>query len=218
MVKPGHRSIFPAINATLIYLAMYYVSTKIELQSYLWILGAICLFHVYVFIEIILLRSKRPLRYYVPGIIYLALAASSVHFFQYYASYQLDMFMIFFMVWASDTGSYFLGKFYGKRPLAPSISPNKTIEGFFGGWILGFLFFGILCLCNVVTWKVMVIAFIVHIIVVAGDLIESKLKRIAQVKDSSNLIPGHGGFLDRSDGLLFALPFAVLLYYFIILK
>lgn len=213
MVKPGHRLIFPAINATLLYFVVYFITTRIPIETFQWFLVALCVYHIYIFIELILLRSKRPLRYYVPGIIYLALAASSVHYFQYIENYQLDMFMIFCMVWASDTGSYFLGKFTGKTPLAPSISPNKTVEGFIGGWLLGFIFFGILVLCNVISWKVLVVAFIVHIIVVAGDLIESKLKRITQVKDSSNLIPGHGGFLDRSDGLLFALPFAILLYY-----
>ncbi len=215
MVKPGNRIVLPAAFAVLIYFAIYLASRNISLKNFLLFIGFVAVYHVYVFIEIFLLKSKRPLRYFIPGLIYLTLAASCIHYFQYFNEYQIDLFIVLALVWASDTGSYFMGKYFGKRPLAPRISPSKTIEGFFGGWLLGFLFNSILVLCNVIDYRILFVALIVHGLVVLGDLIESKLKRITKVKDSSHLIPGHGGFLDRCDGLLFSLPFAILLYHFI---
>jgi phosphatidate cytidylyltransferase len=109
----------------------------------------------------------------------------------------------------SDTAQYYAGRAFGRRPLAPAISPNKTIEGAIGGFVFGGLFLAAIGR----SWlPVMPVAFRVLLGVtivavgIAGDLFESMLKRSAGVKDSSHLIPGHGGILDRIDALLFAAP------------
>ncbi len=125
---------------------------------------------------------------------------------------------VFILVWMNDTGAYIIGKKFGKNKLLQRVSPNKTIEGLIGGIIatitaaiaISYLNFGELKLLN---W--LIIAVIVSIFGVIGDLIESKLKRDANVKDSSNLIPGHGGFLDRLDSIIFIIPFVFSYIYFL---
>ncbi|RXP46596.1 phosphatidate cytidylyltransferase [Lutibacter sp. HS1-25] len=116
---------------------------------------------------------------------------------------------VFILIWTSDTFAFLIGKNFGKHKLLERISPNKTIEGFIGGMVFTFIasfvlakFFTTLSLDR---W--VVIAGIVSIFGVLGDLIESMFKRQAGVKDSSNFIPGHGGFLDRFDSVIFAAPF-----------
>jgi phosphatidate cytidylyltransferase len=105
-----------------------------------------------------------------------------------------------------------IGKNIGKTPLAPKISPNKTVEGFIGGLIstvvtsIGISFF--YPEISVLNW--IVLALIVSIFGVLGDLLESYFKRKAGVKDSANAIPGHGGFLDRLDSFILAAPFTYL--------
>ena len=124
-----------------------------------------------------------------------------------------------FIVWAADTGAYFTGKrfggqWFGDRRLAPSISPNKTIEGLVGGLVLAVLV-GVVggYLAGATPAElplVALVAFLAAMFSVIGDLYESMMKRHAGVKDSGNLIPGHGGLLDRIDGVVAALPvFAV---------
>ena len=115
------------------------------------------------------------------------------------------------ILWASDTGAYFAGTFFGKRKLFERISPKKSWEGFFGGAVLALLFaFGVskyLDYLNTVQW--MVVAVIIIVAGTFGDLIESLLKRSIEIKDSGTTLPGHGGFLDRFDGLLISAPFIV---------
>ncbi len=116
---------------------------------------------------------------------------------------------VFILIWTNDSFAFLVGKNFGRHKLLERISPNKTIEGFVGGMV--FTFIASLILANqfttlsLVQW--IVIAGIVSIFGVLGDLIESMFKRQAGVKDSSNFIPGHGGFLDRFDSVIFAAPF-----------
>jgi len=116
---------------------------------------------------------------------------------------------VFILIWTNDTFAFLIGKNFGKHKLLKRISPNKTIEGFVGGMV--FTFIASFILANVFTSlsidKWIVIAGIVSVFGVLGDLIESMFKRQAGVKDSSNFIPGHGGFLDRFDSVIFAAPF-----------
>lgn len=123
---------------------------------------------------------------------------------------------IIFSIWINDTMAYIVGSLIGKTPLS-KISPKKTWEGTLGGIILATFVAG------VIAWqfdlniqKIVIIAGIASIAGTVGDLLESKLKRMAGVKDSGTLMPGHGGFLDRFDSLLFAVP-AVWLYVFLVL-
>jgi phosphatidate cytidylyltransferase len=119
---------------------------------------------------------------------------------------------IFIILWAADTFAFLTGKYLGKHKLAPDISPKKTIEGALGGLMgsmiisyLLFIFFDF----NQVTslLKFMGLTIIIVIFGILGDLLESRFKRLAGVKDSGKILPGHGGFLDRLDSFIFAVPF-----------
>lgn len=118
--------------------------------------------------------------------------------------------------WITDTAAYFTGLNFGRHKLAPNISPNKTIEGAVGGLIGSVLLLSLAGLWppfNFLDLKNRIIlGILVGIAAQLGDLVESAFKRDAQIKDSGNLIPGHGGVLDRFDSLLFVLP--VTYYYF----
>ncbi|MEP2936950.1 MAG: phosphatidate cytidylyltransferase [Gilvibacter sp.] len=121
------------------------------------------------------------------------------------------------MLWANDTFAYLVGKNFGKTKLMPSVSPNKTIEGLVGG-ALGAIIVGIVTwyLCKtfgLTQW--IILSLIVVFFGSIGDLVQSRIKRIAGVKDSGMIMPGHGGMYDRLDSLIFAAPF-VFLYLFLI--
>jgi phosphatidate cytidylyltransferase len=113
------------------------------------------------------------------------------------------------VTFAVDTGAYGVGRSIGKHPMAPSISSNKTWEGSVGGFISAVgaaLILGLVLDLEVPVWLQAVIGAVVGVLAQWGDLIESKLKRIAAVKDAGSIIPGHGGLLDRLDSILLALP------------
>ncbi|WP_117233488.1 phosphatidate cytidylyltransferase [Vibrio maerlii] len=122
-----------------------------------------------------------------------------------------------FLVWAADSGAYFAGKSFGKRKMAPKVSPNKTIEGLVGGIIaalvVGWFTAGWFDIHFTSAWSMIVITLATVVISVLGDLVESMFKRVSGIKDSSNLIPGHGGILDRIDSLTAAFPVFALLYF-----
>ncbi len=122
-----------------------------------------------------------------------------------------------FLVWAADSGAYFAGKSMGKHKMAPHVSPNKTIEGLIGGIIaallVAWLFADWFEIQFASSAHMVVITLLTVVISVLGDLVESMFKRISGIKDSSNIIPGHGGVLDRIDSLTAAFPVFALLYY-----
>ncbi|HOX81384.1 MAG TPA: phosphatidate cytidylyltransferase [Chryseolinea sp.] len=121
------------------------------------------------------------------------------------------MFGCLFILWASDTGAYFAGTFFGKRKLFERISPKKSWEGFFGGAALALIFtFGIAHYFHTLAlWQWTIVGLIIIVGGTLGDLVESLLKRSIEIKDSGDSLPGHGGFLDRFDGLLISAPFIV---------
>ena len=125
---------------------------------------------------------------------------------------------IFIFIWVNDTGAYLVGSRWGKRRLAPNISPKKSVEVSIGGLLLVLLSAVILrlLLFPELSWlHILLIAAVVAIFGTIGDLFESSLKRQAGVKDSGKLIPGHGGILDRIDSLLLAVPAVYLLLAFL---
>lgn len=113
----------------------------------------------------------------------------------------------FIVTWSTDIGAYFAGRSFGKRKLAPSISPNKTVEGLYGGMVAAALFGGAWALTTGLGAALLALAPVLAVAAQAGDLFESRMKRRAGVKDSGKWLPGHGGALDRLDGLV---PVAVL--------
>lgn len=110
---------------------------------------------------------------------------------------------ILFIVATTDTGAYFIGKSIGKTKFCQT-SPNKTLEGVIAGVIFGSLIGALFAISNISYFQAFLISFIVAIASIFGDLFESYLKREAKVKDSGDILPGHGGVLDRTDGYLFA--------------
>ncbi len=118
------------------------------------------------------------------------------------------------LVWAMDTGAYFAGKHWGKYKLAPEVSPGKTWEGAYGAMVAAGLWaIGAAWWHSVPLFATVLLSLVITWLSIGGDLGESLLKRQAQVKDSGNLLPGHGGILDRIDSLLAAAPaFALALY------
>jgi phosphatidate cytidylyltransferase len=125
----------------------------------------------------------------------------------------LQVLAVLALVWVADTAAYFVGRTWGRRKLAPSISPGKTWEGAWGG-IAGALAYAIICggFAGGVAWVPLVAgAALLAVLSIVGDLFESAAKRQAGVKDSGTLLPGHGGILDRIDSATATLPLAALL-------
>jgi len=115
----------------------------------------------------------------------------------------------FFIVWTNDTFAYLVGKNFGKHKLLERISPKKTIEGFIGGFVFALIAGYIISITteSLTTLYWLIISIIMSIFGTLGDLIQSKFKRQAGVKDSGTIMPGHGGIYDRLDSVIFASPF-----------
>lgn len=115
-----------------------------------------------------------------------------------------------FIVWSTDIGAYMVGRKYGQRKLAPDISPNKTIEGSLGGIASAMVVSLVYTMIWPMTYNIfamLLLTILFSIVGQLGDLVESSYKRYYGVKDSGNILPGHGGILDRFDSLLFVFPF-----------
>lgn len=121
---------------------------------------------------------------------------------------------MFILIWNNDTFAYICGKSFGKRKLFEKMSPKKTIEGFVGGLIFTLIASYVLSIYftffDLKTW--LLTAVLVSSLGTIGDLVESKFKRQANIKDSGSIMPGHGGILDRLDSVIFATPFLFLIY------
>lgn len=121
----------------------------------------------------------------------------------------------FASIWVADIGAYFFGKAFGKNKLAPQVSPGKSWEGYFGGLLSVIILMLVLQqsgFIELTVIKTLILALFVHAMSVIGDLFESLFKRYRGVKDSSQLLPGHGGVLDRIDSVLAAIPTFWILY------
>jgi phosphatidate cytidylyltransferase len=117
---------------------------------------------------------------------------------------------------SNDVGAYFVGRSFGRRRLAPNVSPNKTVEGFIGGLLLGAIVASVLAVFppweDIGITRSLITAVIVGVFAPIGDLAESMVKRTLDVKDMGSVLPGHGGMLDRIDGFLFAVPAVYILF------
>ncbi|MBP1665057.1 MAG: phosphatidate cytidylyltransferase [Bacteroidetes bacterium] len=147
--------------------------------------------------------------YFIFGQIFIALPFSLLSFILYISDYQpIILLAVFISIWVNDTGAYVTGMLLGKHKLFERISPKKTWEGFIGGAVFallsGYIFSLLIPELSLIQW--LIFSEIVVIFGTFGDLSESLLKRTEQVKDSGNIIPGHGGLLDRFDSMLMAAP------------
>lgn len=206
-------------SAVSIYLIYPHFNNKIELLDYLLTISSVSML-VYLIYNLFSQKEnpkKLGFLYFIGYIILPFLIALKIPFNG--VNYRPKIFVsILILIWANDTFAYLVGKNFGKNKLFPSISPKKTIEGFFGGML-----FTIICglllanyyieTSNPYIW--IIIALIISVFSTIGDLIESKFKRAAGVKDSGSIMPGHGGILDRLDSIIFVVPF---IYLFILIK
>lgn len=150
------------------------------------------------------------------GLIYVGWTMAHLIAFDSLGNGRLLVLYLFVAIWSSDSGAYFVGRLLGKHKLCPRVSPKKTWEGSIGGVITTCV------LLSLLNWyfamlpaiAVIAIAIVISVIGQIGDLIESLIKRYYGVKDSGNLIPGHGGILDRFDSIMLAAP---VMYYCIII-
>jgi phosphatidate cytidylyltransferase len=170
-------------------------------------------FYVVVVLIFELYRKKtNPLNnwtYFITGQVFIALPFSLLNFILFISNWQpLILLAVFITIWVNDTGAYLVGITLGKHRLFERISPKKSWEGFFGGaffaLVSGYVFSLFITEISLLNW--LIFSEIIVIFGTFGDLIESLMKRTLDVKDSGNVIPGHGGLLDRFDSMLLAAP------------
>jgi len=146
--------------------------------------------------------------WYISGFVYALLPALALLWIRERDAQGFELLIWTFIVtWATDIGAYFAGRTFGRRKLAPSLSPNKTVEGLAGGMVAAAILGGAWTMAMDLGGALLALAPLFALFAQAGDLFESGMKRRAGVKDSGTLLPGHGGALDRLDGLV---PVAIL--------
>ncbi|MCA1763314.1 MAG: phosphatidate cytidylyltransferase [Cryomorphaceae bacterium] len=197
---------------------VFYLTIELVKLGYLPTAGVALSIPFFIAIFIYELYRKRPdpfnnIAHTIIGIIYIMapLALLNVFTFEEIAKQYHEVVLGFFiMLWLNDTGAYVFGRLFGKHKLFPRISPNKTWEGAVGGALAalagGVTIAAYFSEMSIFNW--IVLGLIIAVFASFGDLVESLLKRSLKVKDSSNLLPGHGGILDRFDGVLLASPMA----------
>ena len=186
---------------------------------------------IYLFVSELYLKNENPINnwaYTMLGQMYLALPFSMINILAFQTNERgeimIDMLLplsIFIFLWTNDTGAYCCGSLFGKHKLFPRISPKKSWEGSIGGGILVLIVAGVIGyfanigatphMLSIPAW--VGLGLVVVVFGTWGDLVESLLKRTLGVKDSGNMLPGHGGMLDRFDSSLLAIPAAVVYLY-----
>ncbi|HKK12184.1 MAG TPA: phosphatidate cytidylyltransferase [Flavobacteriaceae bacterium] len=215
------RSYIPYIIFAILYLGFSYwpviLNSSSGFKEALQILHVITIFVQLLLIKDLFSEKTIPLFGSKRFIITTFYLSSAFVFLNYIANFNnnftpLLLLGTFILVWVNDTFAYFIGKNFGKQKLFPSVSPKKTVEGFLGG-----LFFSCVAsyfianfteLLDPTSW--LILSIIISVFGTVGDLIESKFKRQADVKDSGVIMPGHGGLMDRLDSIIFAAPFIYL--------
>lgn len=202
------------IGAAILFITSFlYASNTFKYPSY-------SVYGVYVMAVLLLelyRKKKNPLHnwaYFIMGQVMIALPFSLLNYILYIESYHpLLLIAVFATIWINDTGAYLVGMTFGKHRLFVRISPKKSWEGFFGGAITallsGYIFSLFIPEISLLSW--IIFSEIVVIFGTFGDLLESLMKRTVHVKDSGDVIPGHGGLLDRFDSMLLVAP-AIFIY------
>ena len=178
------------------------------------IIGLICVYEMWQ------LRIGKPK---ILALLYVLIPFISIQVIIYFSNswiywYSDGILGILIATWTFDSFAYIIGVKFGKNKILPSISPNKSWEGFFGGMIVTIILAFLYCLYEEKNFTDYYMFLFIPFLATLGDFIQSAYKREAGVKDSGNLIPGHGGMLDRMDSLLISIPFFTIYTIIIILK
>lgn len=224
MIKNGFnpkKSITTAIGAVIYFIISLYSFDQYSFKFLLFIFPLLVLLVV---IEIFR-KNETPISniaFSIMGILYVVIPFAILNFFAYESTYsdviniedgQHNYWLLlgfFLLQWSNDTGAYLIGSSLGKHKMTPEISPNKTWEGAIGGFVMSLLVAFVISYftySSLFHW--LAISTIVVIFGTIGDLTESRIKRTCGVKDSGRIMPGHGGILDRFDGVLFSAPFVL---------
>lgn len=198
----------------MLYTITFFVQKGILTPSYYFVMFP--LFSLTFFIKLYKRDEKKPftnIAFTFLGIIYVAVPFALLHAVVFILgdySYQIILGLML-IIWASDTGAYFAGTKFGKHKLFERVSPKKSWEGFIGGAATAILMASVISIFydDLHSWEWYVVAAIAIVTATYGDLVESLFKRSIAIKDSGTTIPGHGGFLDRFDGLLISVPFII---------
>jgi len=161
-------------------------------------------------------EGLRDFRWVVPGIAYIGFLGAHLVLLRELDNGDKWVFLVLLGTWSTDTFSYFAGRAFGRHHPVPRISPGKTVEGYVSGYVGGFVSLVALDAAfdlPMSTLEVTLLGLLFPGAAMIGDLAESLIKRGSHIKDTSELVPGHGGFLDRLDSILFTAP---LVYYFVI--
>ena len=204
---------FGTILGLLIFALTFMVEKEYLPHEYLYLIFP--LVSLTFFIKLYKKTDKKPftgVAYTYLGIFYVAVPISLLNLavFSVDAVYHYEILIgCLLILWASDSGAYFAGTRFGKTKLFERVSPKKSWEGFLGGAFSAIVVAFVISQYFIVLedWKWLVIAGIIIIAGTYGDLIESLFKRSIEIKDSGSVLPGHGGFMDRFDGLLLSAPF-----------
>ncbi|NLY84742.1 MAG: phosphatidate cytidylyltransferase [Tissierellia bacterium] len=213
----GLREFYKAIEnvkATPCYLVGYLGTTGILLSFIFPNINLDLIFTIIILILLIIMvvhkgYSLKDISLTLFGIIYIPFLLFHIG----YLDNTIFLYLIFIIAFGTDTFAYIIGNLFGKNKLSPTISPNKTIEGFIGG-ILGSVVLVVLySVYFKITplWSMILLSILTSILSQLGDLAASKIKRITKIKDFGNIMPGHGGVLDRFDSIIFAAP---IIYYY----
>ncbi len=228
--KPGNIDVNPTlaiIGGSILFCSFYLYQSGICNHKEIFLIYG--LYIIFIILSELFRKKEQPIQnwaYFFLGQIYIALPFSLLNSILFIQGYQpLVLLAVFLTIWINDTGAYVVGMTLGKHRLFERISPKKSWEGFFGGAVFAiaasYLFFRFIpqitdtgLNMSFVQW--LLFTQIIVIFGTLGDLTESLLKRTLQVKDSGNMIPGHGGILDRFDSMLLAAP-VIFIYLQIIL-
>ncbi|WP_223033733.1 phosphatidate cytidylyltransferase [Hanstruepera marina] len=216
-----YKSFFPYIFFTVLYLVFgywqFFMNSHTGLDEATQILQVVTIFVQLFLIKDLFTEKRIPLFISKRFILTTFYLSSAFVFLILIANYNnkyepLILFGSFVLIWTNDTFAFLVGKNFGKQKLFEKISPKKTVEGFLGGLLFASIAsYFIATFTETLTFNQwLILAIIISVFGTLGDLIESKFKRQADVKDSGIIMPGHGGLLDRLDSIIFAAPFIYL--------
>jgi len=200
---------FPRLISGIVYISVVAGSILYSSKSFTFVFSLLTFIGIY---ESNLLwkkiRLKNPKYNYPIPQIYVVLSMSTLIFVPFFFSNSYNPFpilLIFILIWISDTMSYFFGSYFGYNKMKIKVSPNKTWEGFIGGFLCCLIFsiFSFSYIQEIYPfWKTISLGILIPVFGLMGDVYQSKLKRMAGVKDSGTILPGHGGIFDRLDSAM----------------